>query len=269
MSRKTTRAAFLDASTLPRGLAFPPSADVEYLAFESTAPEEVGRRIATATVVITNKVRLGREHLQGASHLKLVAVAAAGSDNIDFDAAKSLGIEIRNVPDYGSDSVAEHAIATLFALRRQLFVYAGAALDGRWQASPHFCWTGLSIRDVGGTVFGVVGRGRIGEAAAKLARGVGMRVLFAQTPGGECKDDELPFDELLAQSDALTLHVPLTPNTKGMLGERTLALMKRDAVRCPIPSGALDPSLFARRQCASHHGADRWKTLKRPANRQC
>lgn len=239
MSRKTMQAVFLDASTLPRGLAFPPSAGVEYLAFESTAPEEVSRRIAAATVVITNKIRLGMEHLQGASHLKLVAVAAAGTDNIDLDAAKSLGIEVRNVPDYGSESVAEHAIATLFALRRQLIVYAGAALDGRWQASPHFCWTGPSIRDVSGTVFGVVGRGRIGEATAKLARGVGMRVLFAQTPGVTCKGDELPFDELLAQSDALTLHLPLTPKTQGMMSERTLALMKRDAVLINTGRGAL------------------------------
>ena len=239
MNRKATQVVFLDASTLPRGLEFPPNAGIGYQAFDSTAPEEVGQRIANATVVITNKIRLDGGQLQRASQLRLVAVAAAGTDNIDLDAAKSLGIEVKNVPDYGSDSVAEHAIATLFALRRELLVYAAAAIDGRWQKSPHFCWTGPLIRDVSGTVFGVVGRGRIGEAVARLARGIGMRVCFAETPGFDRKDDELPFEDLLAQSDAVTLHLPLTPETKGMIGERTLALMKRDAVLINTGRGAL------------------------------
>jgi glycerate dehydrogenase len=105
--------------------------------------------------------------------LRLVAVAAAGTDNIDKEAAAQLGISVANVPDYGSDSVAEHVIATLFALRRHVVTYAAAAVDGRWTASEHFCWNGPKISDIGGTVFGVVGRGRIGEAAARLARGLG------------------------------------------------------------------------------------------------
>ena len=199
----------------------------------------MSERIADASVVITNKVRLTAQQLEGARRLKLVAVAAAGTDNIDLEAAKRLGIEVRNVPDYGSDSVAEHAIATLFALRRELLVYAAAAVDGRWQASPHFCWTGPTIRDVGGTVFGVIGRGRIGEAVARLARGIGMRVLFAETPGAERQADELPLDELLAQSDAVTLHLPLTPATRGLIGARSLAQMKRDAVLINTGRGAL------------------------------
>jgi len=239
MSRQAIRVVFLDASTLPRGLAFPAGAGIDYRAFESTTAAEVRERIAGATVVITNKVRLSAAHLQQESQLKLVAVAAAGTDNVDLGAAKSLGIDVRNVPDYGSESVAEHAIATLFALRRELLVYAAAAVDGRWQASPHFCWTGPPIRDVGGTVFGVIGRGRIGEAVARLARGIGMRVLFAETPGVDRRDDEMLLDDLLSQSDAVTLHLPLTPDTKGLIGKRTLSLMKRDAVLINTGRGAL------------------------------
>ena len=239
MSQKTIRVVFLDASTLPRGLAFPPDSGIDYEAFDSTAPDEVAERIAGATVVITNKIRLNAAQLQGSAQLKLVGIAAAGTDNVDLDAAGRRGIAVKNVPDYGSDSVAEHAIAMLFALRRQLLVYAAAAVDGRWQNSPHFCWTGPAIRDLGGTVFGVIGRGRIGEAAARVARGVGMRVLFAETPGFERKADELPLDELLAQCDAITLHLPLTAETKGLIGERALARMKRDAVLINTGRGAL------------------------------
>jgi glycerate dehydrogenase len=139
---------------------------------------------------------------------------------------KKLGIPVRNVPDYGSDSVAEHVIATLFALRRELPTYLIAARDGRWGQSPHFCWTGPRIRDLGASLFGVVGRGRIGESVARLARGLGMRVVFAQTPGRDCADDELPLNELLSLADTVSLHVPLTPQTNGLISRRTLALMK-------------------------------------------
>ena len=189
-----TRVVFLDAGTLPQGLIFDADSGVHYMPHETTAPAEVAERIATADIVITNKVRLGVDEMRAAPKLRLIAVAAAGTDNIDLVSAGELGIAVENVPDYGSDSVAEHAIATLFALRRALPVYSAAARDGRWSESPHFCWNGPRIRDVAGSRFGVVGRGRIGQAAARIARGVGMQVTFAQTPGVPCRDDELPLD---------------------------------------------------------------------------
>lgn len=239
MSDQSTRVVFLDASSLPRGLVFPADASIDYRAFESTAADEVDERIAAADVVITNKVRLTAEQLQGASRLKLVAIAAAGVDNVDLEAARRSGIDVHNVPDYGSESVAEHVIAALFALRRELFTYAAAAADGRWQASPNFCWTGPAIRDIGGSLFGVVGRGRIGEAVARLARGLGMRVLFAAKPGAVPRPDEVAMDVLLSQCDVLSLHVPLTTETTGFMNERTLRLMKRDAVLINTGRGAL------------------------------
>jgi glycerate dehydrogenase len=239
MSARTLRVVFLDASSLPCGLVFPADSNIDYQAYESTSADQAGDRIAHAHVVITNKVRLDSAQLQEARLLELVGVAAAGTDNVDLEAAKRLGIRVRNVPDYGSDSVAEHAVATLFALRRELLTYAAAARDDRWRASPHFCWTGPAIRDVGGTVFGIVGRGRIGEAVARLARGIAMQVIFAETPGFERKQDELPLDELLARSDAVSLHLPLTPQTQGLIGPRTLGLMKPGAVLINTGRGAL------------------------------
>lgn len=235
------KVVFLDAATLPQELAFQHSG-IRYFPYPSTPPAQVAERINGATVVITNKVRLNAEHMQANPQLRLIAVAAAGTDNIDIDAATARGIRVQNVPDYGSSSVAEHVIASLFALRRNLLTYAAAAIDGRWTASPHFCWTGPLIRDIEDTVLGIVGRGRIGEAAAKLARGLGMKVLFAARPGRPCEADELPLDELIEKADAVTLHVPLRPETRGMFGPLQFKRMKNSAVLINTGRGALvDP----------------------------
>lgn len=246
MSAASRQVVFLDAGTLPQELTFDSALGIDYRAFDATAADQVPARIAEARVVITNKLRLPAELLRAAPTLKLVCIAAAGTDNVDLEAARGLGIDVHNVPDYGSESVAEHAVATLFALRRALSVYSAAAVDGRWSAAAHFCWTGPRIRDIGGTNFGIVGRGRIGEAVARLARGLGMQVKFAQTPDVPCADDELPLSSLLAQSDAVTLHLPLTPMTRGLMDEHRLSLMKRDAVLINTGRGALvDPRALA------------------------
>ncbi len=247
-SAPVCQVVFLDAGTLPFGLPFDQHLDAQmlsrlaYVAHERTAPTEVAARIAQAEVVVTNKVRLSAELLAQAPRLKRICIAAAGMDNVDLQAARSLGITVHNVPDYGSDSVAEHVVATLLALRRHLAEYSAAALDGRWSASPHFCWHGPRILPVAGSTLGIVGRGRIGQATARLAQGLGMRVLFAQRPGREAADDERPLDTLLAQCDAISLHVPLTPDTRGLIDARRLALMKPDAVLINTGRGALvDP----------------------------
>jgi glycerate dehydrogenase len=239
------KVVFLDAGTLPNELSFSSDA-IEYVPYASTAPDQVAQRIRGAAVVITNKVRLSAALVDEAAQLKLIAVAAAGTDNIDLAAAARRGVSVQNVPDYGSYSVAEHVIATLFALRRQLITYNAAARDGRWSAVPQFCWNGPRIRDLGGSVLGVVGRGRIGQATAHLATGLGMRVVYAQTPGQPLRDDEMPLQPLLSIADAITLHVPLDDATRGLIGQETLGTMKRDAVLINTGRGALvDPQALA------------------------
>jgi glycerate dehydrogenase len=240
------KVVFLDAGTLPRALRFDPVLPIAYEAHDATADDEVEARIRDADVVVTNKVRLPAERLGAAPKLRLVCIAAAGTDNVDLAFAESRGVAVRNVPDYGSLSVAEHVIATLMALRRALPTYAQAAVDGRWSAARQFCWLGPVIRDVGGSVLGVVGRGRIGEATAQLAHGLGMKVLFARTPGQPCADDERELDELVREADALTLHVPLTAQTRGLIDARRLPLMKPSAVLVNTGRGALvDPEALA------------------------
>lgn len=250
---------FLDAGTLPCGLHFDErlAQRLHYQAFDRTAPEQVAERIREAEVVVLNKVKLGAELLRQAPRLQRICVAAAGTDNIDLVAAQALGIEVCNVPDYGSDAVAEHAIALLFALRRHLLSYVTAAVDGRWSAAPHFCWHGPRIQNLGGSLLGIVGRGRIGEATARLARGLGMRVLFAQRPGRPPAEDERPLDELLAQVDALSLHLPLTAETRGLMDARHLARMKPGSVLVNTGRGAVidAPALVAALRAGALAGA--------------
>ncbi len=245
VSQAPCRVVFLDAGTLPCPLPFEQvfgpgwARQVDYWPFDRTAPHEVAERIAEAQVVIVNKVRLDAALLQGAAHLQRICVAASGTDNIDRLAAQALGMSVHNVPDYGSESVAEHAITTLMALRRHLITHAKAAVDGHWSNSPHFCWHGPKIRNVGGSLLGIVGRGRIGEATATLARGLGMRVLFAERPGRAAAADELPLDELLTQADAISLHLPLNDETRGLINADRLALMPKHAVLINTGRGAV------------------------------
>jgi glycerate dehydrogenase len=239
MSTVAFKVAFLDAGTLPQGLRFDDALPIVYEAHDATPDDCVLERIANADVVVTNKVRLSADRIQHARKLRLICVAAAGTDNVDLDAAQARGIEVRNVPDYGSESVAEHVIATLLALRRGLGTYAQAAVDGRWSDARQFCWLGPTIRDVGGSVLGVVGRGRIGEATALLARGLGMKVLFARTPELPCAEDERELEQLIGEIDALSLHVPLTSETRGLMNAERLSSMKPTSVLINTGRGAL------------------------------
>ncbi|HEX5356811.1 MAG TPA: NAD(P)-dependent oxidoreductase, partial [Aquabacterium sp.] len=172
-SSRACQVVFLDAGTLPCGLPVDAAlADlIDYRAYPFTSPADVPERIAQAEVVVVNKVRLSRELLSQASRLQRICIAAAGMDNVDLVAASELGMSVHNVPGYGSDAVAEHVMATLLALRHHLQDYSRAAVDGRWAASPHFCWHGPRIKPVAGSTLGVVGRGAIGQATAQMARG--------------------------------------------------------------------------------------------------
>lgn len=235
------RVVFLDAGTLPFGLPLTSDllAGIDYTAHERSTPAEVAQRMAGTEIVLVNKVRLTAEHMANTPTLRCICVAAAGMDNVDLQAAAERGISVHNVPDYGSDAVAEHVIASLFALRRHLAEYSRAAADGRWSASPFFCWHGPRILPVGGSVLGIVGRGRIGQATARLARGLGVTVLFAQRQGRPAAPDERPLDALLAECDAISLHVPLTRDTLGLINAARLSLMKPDAVLINTGRGAL------------------------------
>ncbi len=204
-----------------------------------TAPEEVAQRIAGADVVVSNKVLLDGRAITAASPLKMIAVAATGTNNVDLDAARAAGIVVSNVTAYGTPSVAQHVFALLLALTTRLFEYRAAVADGRWASSPHFCLLDHPIRELAGKTLGVVGYGELGQGVARLAEAFGMRVLVAQRPGGSAQAGRVGLAELLPQVDVLTLHCPLTDATRNLIGAAELAAMRDDAVLLNAARGGI------------------------------
>lgn len=230
-----TRIVFLDRETLSDSVALPQVPfKHELQVYGRTAPDQVAERIADAEIVISNKVALRREHLQAAPNLKMIALAATGSDNIDLDAAHERQIVVSNIRDYAVRSVPEHVFALIFALRRNICAYRQSVKEGRWQEAQQFCYFDYPIRDLAGSTLGLVGSGSLGQAVATMGRALGMKVIFAQRRGQTIvsnADDRLPFEQVLEQADILSLHCPLTAETQNMLG---MAEFERMAPRRPL-----------------------------------
>jgi glycerate dehydrogenase len=171
--------------------------------------------------------------------LKLICVAATGYDCIDIAACRDLGVTVCNAPAYSAVSVAEAVVASLFALRRRLFEYREAA-SRHWPTSNHFCVHGTPILDIRGATLGIVGRGDIGSRVARLASALEMKVIFAEHRGADTvRDGYVSFEDMLQQSDAITLHCPLTAQTQHLIGAPQLARMKLGALLINTARGPL------------------------------
>jgi len=225
-------ATFLDAESLGPGLdlASLRTAAAEWQWHDRTAPDEVPARVTDAEVIVTNKVPVGEEAFATARKLRLVCVAATGVNNVDLDAAARHGITVCNATGYSTPAVVQHTIALLLALATRLGDYRGAVRAGRWQQSPHFCLLDYPITELSGKVLGIVGHGALGQGVAAVATALGMDVRVAARPGSDrVPPGRVPFDELLASADAISLHCPLTRETRGLIGAAELARMKRSA----------------------------------------
>lgn len=217
--------------------------------FASSTPREARDRIAGSEILIVNKVRLDRELLTANPALRLVCLAATGSDNIDLQAARELGITVCNIRDYCTASVVQHAFGMLLGLTLRLDEYRRLLAEGAWQHSPHFCLLDYPARELAGLNFGIVGYGQLGRAIARAAQGFGMRVLVSKSLRPDAAPDGAPGDSpppvrmdlptLLASSDVLSLHCPLTPATRHLINAQSLRLMRSDAVLINTARGAL------------------------------
>lgn len=208
--------------------------------YDNTLPQEVEGRLRDATVVIINKVALRGELLARLPRLRLIAEAATGTDNIDVAWCREHDVAVANVPGYAADTVPEHTFMLLLALRRQLPAYRADVSAGRWQRSPMFCFFDHPIRDLRGTTLGIFGRGTLGQGVARIAEAFGMRVLWGEHKNAEVmRPGYLPFAEVLARADAVTLHCPLNDETRGMIGEKELQTMKQGAVLINTARGGL------------------------------
>ncbi|MBP8160284.1 glycerate dehydrogenase [Aeromonas sp. 2HA2] len=232
---------FLDSDTLDAGITLHrPDFPHHWQSHPSTAPEQVVERLKNASIAIINKVRIGAPELAQLPDLKLIALAATGSDNVDLEACRAANVGVCNIRNYSGPSVPEHAMALMLALSRNLFAWRQSLLEGRWQQSGQFCFFDHNIMDLHGKQLGIIGKGTLGQALGERAQGMGMIVRYAQSQIGASHDeDRLPLDALLQSSDVVSLHCPLTPYTRHLIGERELALMKPGALLINVGRGGL------------------------------
>jgi glycerate dehydrogenase len=207
--------------------------------YEQTPADLISSRLQGAQVAIVNKVGLSADALAACPQLELVLVAATGLNNVDLRAAKALGIAVCNCQGYGTATVAQHTLMLLLALATRLADYQDAVKAGRWQKTKHFCLLDFPIVELAGKTLGVLGQGELGGAVTRLAEALGMRVVVGNLPGRPPKPDRLPLDALLSEVDALTLHCPLTEQTRNLIGARELALMKPGAFVINTARGGL------------------------------
>lgn len=236
------RAVFLDHSSLDLGdldLSSLRGCFDDLQLYPSTAAHEVAERLQGVSVVVSNKVQLDAATLAACPDLKLILVAATGTNNVDLQAARAQGIVVSNCQGYGTPSVAQHTLALLLALATRLPDYQQAVAEGKWAQAKQFCLLDFPIVELEGKTLGLLGHGELGGAVARLAEAFGMRVLAGQLPGRPARDDRLSLDELLPQVDALTLHCPLNDSTRHMLGAAELALLKPGAFVVNTARGGL------------------------------
>jgi glycerate dehydrogenase len=235
------RIVFLDRATLaPQIRLRPPGFDHQLIEHGRTAPDDVVARLAGASIAITNKVPITAQALERLPDLKLIAVAATGTDCVDKVAAQARGVAVCNIRGYAIHTVPEHTFALMLALRRNVVAYRQSVLAGRWQQSGQFCYFDHPVRDLAGARLGIVGEGVLGQRVAELARAFGMVPLFAAHKGRTGMGLlYTPWDEMLATSDIITLHSPLTPQTRGMIAGPEFAQMKRRPLLINTARGGL------------------------------
>ena len=209
--------------------------------YERTAPDEVADRIKDAQAVLTNKVKLNAEHFAHAPNLKYIGEMATGFDNIDVRAAREHGITVCNVPSYSANFTAQTAIALLLELCHRASSHADAVVAGAWSKSPDFSFWNAPLVDLEGKTLVIIGMGTIGRRVARIGDAMGMNVIAAQSPGRNYDSDAMhfPLNEALPQADVVSLHCPLKPETREMVGAEFLAQMKSSALLINTARGGL------------------------------
>lgn len=235
------RIVFLDRATVaPQIRLRAPSFAHELVEYAHTAADQVVPRLAGATIAILNKVPISDTMLEQLPGLKLIAVAATGTDCIDKAACAARGVAVANIRGYALDTVPEHTFALMLALRRNLVAYRESVLAGRWQQTGQFCYFDHPIHDLAGARLGIVGEGVIGQRVAELGRAFGMLPMFAAHKGVSGMGPlYTPWQTMLETADVITLHSPLTPQTRRMIAMPEFEAMKRRPLLINTARGGL------------------------------
>ena len=244
----STNGVFLDLATVDRGdmdLSTLESACERWTFHDRTAPDDVAERIADADLVVTNKVVIDRDLIETSNKLRWICIAATGTNNVDLDAARQRGIAVANVTGYATPSVVQHVLAAILCHGTRLFEHNKAVRAGDWSRHDQFCLLNHSFGELDGQVLGIVGYGELGRGVARGAGRLGLKVLVAQRPNGPDQPGRIPLNELLPQVDILSLHCPLTDDTRNLIGARELAAMKPSALLINTARGGIvnEPAL--------------------------
>lgn len=211
--------------------------------YSNTAPDQVAERIGDHDIVVVNKAKINADAIARCPQLKLIAVTATGVNNIDVAAARARGIQVANVTHYSTGSLVQHTFSLMLALTTRLIDYNNDVREGRWAQSPNFCLMDHPIRELAGKTLGIVGSGDLGQAVATVGKAFGMHVQIAARPHTPYSPEEYlnrtPFYDLLPKVDVLSLHCLLSPETRELVGERELRLMKPDALLINTARGGL------------------------------
>ncbi len=236
------RAIFVDYATVSAGDLDTASLDrvlpgMQY--YDDTPATELIGRVSHAEVVLANKARLDADVISAAPSLRLVCLAATGTDNVDLGEAARRGIAVCNIRSYCTPAVVQHVYALTLALTQHLNAYRSALLAGAWSASARFCLLDFPVRELAGKTLGIVGYGELGQAVARVGTAFGMQPMIAARRGISPAGDRVSFEQVLEQADVLSLHCPLTPETRNLIGAAELARMRPNALLINTARGAL------------------------------
>ena len=233
------RIVFLERNTIQADFRRP-NFDHEWIEYGETLSEQVVERLRGATIVIGNKLPLREAELSQLPELKLIAIAATGSDNIDLVYCRNQGIAVSNTRGYAVNSVPEHVLMMILALRRNLLAYREDVRSGKWNLSKQFCLLTHPLHDVNKSTLGIIGHGAIGKAMARLSKSIGMNVLISEHKNAKAnRESRTSFEDTLRQSDVVSLHCPLTEQTRDLIGRPEFAMMKRSALLINTARGGL------------------------------
>ena len=235
------KAVFLDRGSFPTHINIQlPEQIKDVVEYENTSLEQVAERIKDASIVLTNKVVVDADAINGTSALELVQVMATGTNNVDLDACRDKNITVQNVADYSIISVPEHTFSMLLALRRNLVSYLDAVKAGKWSSSDYFCFLDYPVKDLSGSTMAIIGRGTLGKKVAAIALAFGMHVVFADHKGSSnIRAGYIPFEEALAVADVISINCPLTADTKDLISDNEFSLMKKSCLLLNISRGGI------------------------------
>ncbi len=233
---------FLDTKTLgdvPNLGKFSALGNVSY--YETTAPHQTISHIADASVIVTNKVLISEEVMAACPALKLICVSATGMNNVDLMAAASRGIAVKNAVGYSTESVTQHTFAMLFSLLNRLDYYDRYVKNGSYAKSDIFTHYGPVITELSGKVYGIIGLGNIGKSVAKVAAAFGASVIYYSTTGKNINQEyeSVSLNDLLKNSDVISIHAPLNDNTKNLISQNALQTMKKSSILINVGRGGI------------------------------